>query len=137
MEQYTGTKNILARPMNRADYNDYRGWDLPADEEGSDEGYLVEYTDGGASNHPDHEGYISWSPAVVFDKAYNPSGTHVERMAIELRDLTDRILKLKDFKTGDVYTSLSHNEKRRIRVQHAAMLEYHLALSERFTQATK
>lgn len=29
MKQYIGTKLIKARPMNRADYNMYRGWDFP------------------------------------------------------------------------------------------------------------
>lgn len=70
MQMYFGTKMVAARPMTRAAYNDYRGWQLPADENGADEGYLVEYQDGGAGNHPDHEGYISWSPKVQFEKAY-------------------------------------------------------------------
>lgn len=70
MRLYIGTKVVLAAPMTRQRYNDYRGWTLPDDEDGSDEGYLVEYADGGQTNHPDHEGYISWSPAGVFDKSY-------------------------------------------------------------------
>jgi len=70
--RYFGTKEILAISMTRQAYNDYRGWALPADEIGSDAGYLVEYVDGGGSNHPDHAGYISWSPAYVFDRAYQP-----------------------------------------------------------------
>ncbi|KII11253.1 DUF2829 domain-containing protein [Phaeobacter sp. S60] len=74
-EVYYGTKQIKAVPMNRQAYNDYRGWELPADEDGSDAGFLVEYVDGGASNHPDHEGYISWSPADVFERAYQSSGS--------------------------------------------------------------
>lgn len=68
-----GTKMILATPMNRQAYNDYRGWTLPADEDGNDQGYLVEYIDGGQSNHPDHDGYISWSPEDVFDRDYQPT----------------------------------------------------------------
>ena len=56
--------------MNRADYNTYRGWLLPEDENGSDEGYLVEYLDGGKPNHADHEGYISWSTEEVFLNTY-------------------------------------------------------------------
>lgn len=72
MKQYIGTKVILAAPMTRAEYNDYRGWELPADENGADEGYLVEYTDKpNQQNHPDHEGYVSWSPKEVFEGAYN------------------------------------------------------------------
>lgn len=68
-----GTKQILALAMTRQAWVDYRGWDLPVDENGDDAGYLVEYVDGGASNHPDHAGYISWSPADVFDRSYQPA----------------------------------------------------------------
>ncbi len=71
-KQYIGTKRVSAIPMTRQQYNDYRGWQLPDDEDGSDEGYLVEYVDGGQSNHPDHAGYISWSPKAVFEQAYQP-----------------------------------------------------------------
>lgn len=70
MKNYIGIKRIKAKPMNRLEYNEYRGWELPADEDGADEGMLVEYLDGGKSNHPNHEGYISWSPKDVFERAY-------------------------------------------------------------------
>ena len=50
MIHYVGTKEIRATPMSRRDYNDLRGWTLPEDEDGDDEGYLVEYTDGGKAN---------------------------------------------------------------------------------------
>lgn len=70
--EFMGTKRIKAVPMNRAAYNEYRGWDLPANEKGADEGYLVEYLDGGQANDPRHAGYISWSPAEVFDAHYQP-----------------------------------------------------------------
>ena len=70
MKKYIGTKIVTATPMSRGSYNAYRGWELPADENGDDEGYLVEYMDGGKPNHPHHEGYISWSPKEQFDNAY-------------------------------------------------------------------
>lgn len=73
MKMFIGTKMILARPMGRGEYNTYRGWQIPLDENPADEGFLVEYVDGGASNHPDHAGYISWSPKDVFERAYRLS----------------------------------------------------------------
>lgn len=79
MKNYTGTKTVNATPMNRLDYNDYRGWELPADEDGADEGYLVEYTDGGKANDSRHAGYISWSPKEQFDRAYQENPTSVEQ----------------------------------------------------------
>lgn len=70
MKHYIGVKRVIAQPMNRLAYNQYRGWKLPEDENGEDEGYLIEYLDGGESNHGLHKGYISWSPKQVFDNAY-------------------------------------------------------------------
>lgn len=75
MEQYVGTKVINAMPMTRGDYNIIRGWQLPADEDGRDMGYLVEYTDAQRPNAPGFDGYISWSPADVFEGAYAPTGS--------------------------------------------------------------
>lgn len=73
MKLFIGTKTVLAGPMTRGEHNKYRGWGVPTNTniDQSEEGRLVEYIDGGAPNHPDHDGYISWSPAPVFDGAYS------------------------------------------------------------------
>jgi len=73
VNQYIGVKLINAKPMNRLAYNQLRGWEVPADENPDDEGFLVEYLDGGKPNHKDFEGYISWSPKDVFERAYGPT----------------------------------------------------------------
>lgn len=70
MLKFIGTKRILAIPMNRREYNDYRGWTLPENENGEDPGFLVEYIEGGARNDDRHMGYISWSPTDVFLASY-------------------------------------------------------------------
>ncbi len=70
MKTYIGTKVVNANAMSRAAYNALRGWTVPADENPKDEGYLVEYTDGGQPNHKDFDGYISWSPKAQFENAY-------------------------------------------------------------------
>ncbi len=70
MTAHVGSKAIRAKPMTRQAYNDLRGWTLPADENGADTGMLVEYLDGGASNVPGFDGYVSWSPTDVFNRAY-------------------------------------------------------------------
>lgn len=80
---YIGTKMIKAIAMTRAAYNDYRGWELPADEDGADAGFLVEYLDGGKGNHPDHVGYISWSPAEVFAESYRATSGMPFGLAVE------------------------------------------------------
>lgn len=60
MEKYIGAKVIMAKPMTRGDYNVYRGWTIPENENPNDEGYLVKYSDD----------YESWSPKAAFDSAY-------------------------------------------------------------------
>lgn len=69
---YEGTKRLHATPMTRGEYNAYRGWENPAGENPADAGYLVEYQDGGKANDSRHAGYISWSPADVFERTYKP-----------------------------------------------------------------
>lgn len=73
MKTYIGTKVIEAREMTRGNYNIYRGWKIPADENPEDEGYLVVYADG----------YKSWSPKAVFDEAYRPMEGMTFGLALE------------------------------------------------------
>lgn len=105
MKHFVGTKVLKARPMTLGQYNDYRFWEMPAAEDAVAEGYLVEYTDGGKPNHPNHSGYISWSPKEQFDAAYVEMGDylfdhlppHVIRLIAERAELTNRLDKLNHF----------------------------------------
>jgi len=83
MKRYIGTKSINAEQMTRLAYNELRGWKLPEDENGDDEGYLVEYVDGGKPNLEGYEGYVSWSPKEQFDNAYRPIDNMTFGLAIE------------------------------------------------------
>lgn len=74
MQKYIGTKQIEARPMSRGDYNIYRGWQIPADENPADEGYLVRHSDV----------YESWSPKAQFEEAYRPCNNLTFGIAIEM-----------------------------------------------------
>lgn len=51
MKEYIGTKRLKAAPMNRFEYNNYRGWKTPYDE--------------------NNDNYISWSPKDVFECTYH------------------------------------------------------------------
>ena len=70
MKKYVGTKKLKAIPMNKEEYYQYRQWEVPLNENPKEEGYLVEYLDGGKPNDERHLGYISWSPKDVFEKTY-------------------------------------------------------------------
>ncbi len=82
-KRYIGVKVINAIPMNRQDYNDLRGWTLPANESGADEGYLVEYPDSLNKNCEGFDGYVSWSPKEQFDNAYKETDGLTFGLAVE------------------------------------------------------
>lgn len=90
---HIGTKLIKASPMNRKAYNDLRGWTVPADENPADDGFLVEYLDGGKANVPGFEGYVSWSPKGVFENAYHSTAAMTFGDAIVLLKLGHRVAR--------------------------------------------
>lgn len=71
MGTYIGTKMIKARPMSRFEAETYHGVKVGGEKEGA--GYLVKYPDG----------YLSWSPKDVFEKAYRHCDTMTFGLAIE------------------------------------------------------
>lgn len=127
MEKFIGTKVVNATPMTRQEYNDIRGWDLPADENGADEGYLVEYVDGGQANHPRFSGYISWSPKAVFENAYQAQPAIVEHSAddivtegmIQARGLNARRVSL-----DELHGSIKSVEIIRHRIESGSVLRF-------------
>ena len=93
MKQHIGVKLINSKPMNRQEYNDFRGWDLPDNENGTDEGYLVEYVDGGEANTSEYSGYVSWSPKEVFERAYRQTDGMNFGLAIEMMKMGAKVAR--------------------------------------------
>ena len=87
MEKFLGINMVGAFEMSRKDYNIYRDWELPKDENGDDKGYLVELFNIRESNHPDHDEYISWLPKEVFEKMYRKAEGMSFGLAIEAMKL--------------------------------------------------
>ena len=90
MKLYKGTKQVYATPMTRGEYNTYRGWSLPQEEDPADLGYLIEYVDGGKPCDDRHTGYISWSPKDVFDRAYHT----IEEASVDTIDFSEMVTAL-------------------------------------------
>jgi len=82
VKRFIGVKELYAQKMNRREYNQYRKWEMPHDEDGADEGYLVEYI-GGQKNHPEHKGYIAWLPKNELERDYRPADGMTFGLAIE------------------------------------------------------
>lgn len=88
MKKYIGTKLVQATPAIRKGGKVYLPTDaIPRTMEQVEEGYKVVYEDG----------YESWLPKDVFEKAYKISETPVDRMQIEASELNDRYVKLAAF----------------------------------------
>lgn len=86
MKKFIGTKVIMAEPMTMVEAQKVLGREIkPATVE--EDGYLVEYKDG----------YKSWSPKSVFEEAYKPAETFLDRLAIEQHELTEKVDKLRKF----------------------------------------
>lgn len=93
MKKYIGTKTVNATPAWRVDGKLIREKDAypkVGDVPGAikyEDGYKVVYEDG----------YESWSPKDVFEKAYKIAETSVDRMQIEVSEVNDRYIKLAAF----------------------------------------
>lgn len=64
MKIYKSHKMVHGEPMNRGDYNKYKGWTIPEDENPLDEGYFVIY------NKDTDLHYESWSPKKQFEDGH-------------------------------------------------------------------
>ena len=139
-QTYVGTKTVVAGEMSRGAYNLYRGWTIPADENPEDEGYLVEYLDGGKANHPSHQHYISWSPKDVFDRAYKPveapkyAQPHQQRVWEEQQQLWTRLTALRAFVLTDIFFALPHDERVDLKTQLLTMQDLNEILVRRINR---
>lgn len=143
MQRYIGTKIINAKPMTRGEYSALRGWVVPADENPTDAGMLVEYIDGGQANVDGFASYVSWSPQAVFDGAYvaRPAVVglqpHAQRVVDEAADLFDDLTKLTSFIDGSaVFARLDDAERLRLMRQQSAQRLLLGILEERISAFT-
>lgn len=99
MKKYIGTKIIEATEMTRGEYNRYRGWKIPENENPADAGYLVKYQDG----------YESWSPKNVFDESYHECSNMTFGLALEAMKKGEYVAR-KGWNGKNMYLFLAHGE---------------------------
>ena len=87
MKKYIGTKEVSATPAWQIDGTVYPKDGVVPRSMNRKDGYKVVYEDG----------YESWSPKDVFEKAYKPSDTVLDRLKIERYELRERIEELEEF----------------------------------------
>lgn len=128
MNCYIGTKMVNATPMSREDYNRLRGWELPSDENGADEGYLVEYTDGGGKpNVRGYEGYVSWSPKAQFERAYRETNGLPFGLAIEALK-QGRLVARQGWNGKNMWLRMIFEEEAHHFIRHAVLLRPWIAM---------
>lgn len=134
---YIGTKVVHAEPMTRGEYNKVRGWEVPANENPNDLGYLVQYADGQETNVPGYTGYVSWSPRDVFERSYREVGqsqkeeTFLDRLVREAAELKVKVEKLEAFIGGAAFAKLDSRDAHDLREQHTHMANYYWVLTRR------
>lgn len=125
MKTYIGTKVVKAEPMTHGEANK-RGLLQPnrTVRDADAPGYLVEYDNG----------YQSWSPKDVFDKAYSIAESPLDRMEIEMEDLVEKCRKLMEFLASEKFAELDTTAKAMLETQLALMNDYYNVLAHRATK---
>lgn len=104
MKKYIGTKLVQATPAIRKGGKVYLPTDaIPRTMEVTEKGYKVVYEDG----------YESWSPKDVFEKAYKVAETFKDRLVIEQKELADKLQKLCVFTDSPKFEETVKDEHQR------------------------
>ena len=117
MKKYIGTKEVSATPAWQIDGTVYPKDDVIPRSMNRKDGYKVVYEDG----------YESWSPKDVFEKAYKPSDTVLDRLKIEWYELRERIEKLDDLIGQDFSEAkekVGHYQAALLLIQRSYMINY-------------
>lgn len=121
---YRGVKEIKAQPMTAEEAIE-KGYNV---NNHTGDGYEVEYKDG----------YKSWSPKDVFEKAYKPAETFRDRLIIERDELNEKLRNLIKF-LDDVEKaespSLDGRDMELMNFQRKMMQDYLDVLNERIGRA--
>ena len=124
MKKYIGTKEVQATPAIRKGGKVYLPTDLiPRTFEKVEDGYKVVYEDG----------YQSFSPKEVFEKAYKPADTFKDRLMIEQQELAERLDKLCSFVDSPKFEEVVTDKEQRelLLSQRKYMGEYLFVLGKR------
>ena len=81
---------VQAQLMTRGAYNEFRGWEVPADENANDAGYLVQQSIGDTA-------HVAWYPSEIFEALYGVSDTPKQRVSLELTARKAELTALEQF----------------------------------------
>lgn len=137
MKKYIGTKQVEAEPMTMGEAY-VRGLlqadRVPNESKKDKAGYHVKYKDG----------YESWSPAELFEKAYKCADTFIDRLQIEHDDLSEKFEKCAVFVNSDKFREVVKEDypafllwlQREFMGRYGAILEQRMAIAKGETSIT-
>ena len=125
MKRYTGTKTVMAEPMDEREAIAHCFARPNTDNHPYRNGFHIQYT------NPDGSLYDSWSPEDVFLQAYNISDTYVDRICLEALQLCKKIDLLSDFLKAE--SPLSFIETHLLKTQLTIMKSYFNILQARLS----
>lgn len=106
MEKFKGKAEVTATSINLGDYNNYKGWTIPANENPTKEGYLVKYENGFETFMPKDVFELSF---VVEEKTIIPIVNEVKTKTLEnttASQAKDNIKDIKFWGNGDAWKLL-------------------------------
>lgn len=135
VERYSTRVVAWAAPMKLQAYADLRGVEVPANEDATADGFLVEQA-GTLPNVDGFGGSIIWMVAPYFQGKFEVDRliretTYVERMLSELAELADRVQKLELFLKSEKFGTVPAAEQQDMRQQLQGMQDYLWFLSRR------
>lgn len=134
MKKYIGTKQVSATPAWRIDGKVYPKDGAVPRVMNREDGYKVVYEDG----------YESWSPKDVFEKAYKCAETFLDRLKIEHKEVSERFEKCAVFVDSDKFREVLKEDypafllwlQRDIMGRYGAILEQRMAIAKGDTSIT-
>lgn len=123
MKKYIGTKSVEAEVMDELTAVEKGFARSNEDNHEWRQGYHVRYEDG----------YESWSPKDVFEKAYKPADTFKDRLVIEKAELEDKLQKCESFVKLEKFREVVKDEYQAslLQLQSQSMREYYNILVHR------
>lgn len=123
MKKYIGTKSVEAEVMDELTAVEKGFARSNEDNHEWRQGYHVRYEDG----------YESWSPKDVFEKAYKPADTFKDRLVIEKAELEDKLQKCESFVKSEKFREVVKDEYQAslLQLQSQSMREYYNILVHR------
>ena len=130
MVAFAGVSLVHATTMTRQEYNDFRGWQLPDNENGADVGYLIEDR-AGKKNTDQLDGFVQWLPVDEFTRKYSQAETPQDRVRLEQRELNQKLDALENFLDKGQPAFIDDEQWALLQEQHKHMDAYNDVLTKR------